>query len=126
MSFIYYIVVLSYISVIDEELPHCIRRTYNLEGYTIYQSILPSGQGLLDCQMLCKLTLGCAYFSWNKESVKGSNGTETSPAGQCSLKTREGSVRSWHEGASSLQNLNIYSGPASCGIICFCMKLIAM
>ena len=89
--------------MLGETVPSCVHRNIDITGFDVIQpSSLPS-IGLAECQKLCELTLGCAYFSWRNGYVV-----------QCFLKFSE-AAKSWQE-VTAFPRPNYYSGPAKCGI----------
>ena len=94
----------------EQQIPRCLRRNVDIKGYNIVDpGSLPSNS-LTQCQELCRMILGCQYFSWSKDPNK-----------PCFLKLKE-AVESWHEESTSL-HVNIYSGPANCGKTYYSFKV---
>ena len=87
---------------IEQDIPHCVHRNHDIKGYDMLDARSLLTKTLIQCQELCRLTLGCGYFSW----ING-------PNKMCMLKLKQ-AVGSLIKKLTS-PNVNVYSGPAYCG-----------
>ena len=88
---------------LGQQIPdRCIRRNFEIDGHDMIDPHVTSNMSLRECQTLCKLTIGCHFFTYKIGFIN-----------QCLLKLAS-AEDAWKD-PSPYPDPSSYSGSTECG-----------